>query len=74
MSEFGNQIDVEYEVWAERGGTFNQACLEAPYGYLSVNLETATRLATEYNNLTSDHIRYFPVEVVSVRSEYGTND
>jgi hypothetical protein len=69
MSEFGEQIDVEYEVW-ETDGVIHRQVHTQEHGYLSMDKDSAQRIAREHGD-TRDDLRVYVVEVVSVRTEYG---
>lgn len=68
MSEFGEQIDVEYEVW-ETDGVIHRQVHTQEKGYLSMDLKSAQVVAQEHAD-TREDLRVYVVEVVSVRTEY----
>jgi hypothetical protein len=71
MSEFGQQIDVDYEVWWEFEGKFTQSPIGDRLHFYGVDLETAQQFAERMDKTSEPGVRHFVVEVVSVRSEYG---
>lgn len=73
MGEFGNQIDIEYEVWRQQhtNGRFEQVPQGAAGNFYGISsLQTAQAIADNWNLIDPDD-RHFVVEVVSVRTEYG---